>query len=89
MPAAIQSVGEFVRRVVDSLLRGECRGRFLCARCLVKLTRDHLDRSYTTRDVARAMDDVFRAPGRITHALTSTCVACASRTMPCLGVPSL
>lgn len=88
MPAAIFSVGDFVRRVVDSLLRGECRGRFLCARCLVKLTRDHLDRSYTTREVVRAMDDVFSAPGGITHAPTSTCVACASSTMPCLGVPS-
>jgi hypothetical protein len=84
MPATILSVGDFVRRVVDSLLRGA----FLCARCLVKLTRDHLDRRYTTREVVRAMDDVFRAPGRITHALTSTCVACASRPMPCLGVPS-
>jgi ferredoxin len=86
MPAAIFSVGDFVRRVVDSLLRGECRGRFLCARCLVKLTRDHLDRRYPTSDVARAMDDVFRAPGRITRALTSTCVACAGRAVPCLGV---
>ena len=55
MPAEILSVGDFVRRVVDTLLRGECRGRFLCARCLVKPTRD---------------------------------VACASSTMPCLGVPS-
>jgi hypothetical protein len=34
------------------------------------------------------MDDVFSAPGRITHAPTSTCVACASSAMPCLGVPS-
>jgi hypothetical protein len=32
------------------------------------------------------MEDVFRAPGRITHAAVSTCVACASRTVPCLGV---
>ena len=86
MPATILSVGDFVRRVVDSLLRGECRGAFLCARCLVKLTRDHLDRRYTTREVVRAMDDVFRAPGRITHAAVSTCVACASSTRPCLGV---
>jgi hypothetical protein len=78
MPAAIASVAEFVRRVVDGLLRGECRGRFLCARCLV--------RSYTTREVARAMEDVFRAPGRITHAAVSTCVACASSTRPYLGV---
>ncbi len=57
MPATIFSVRDVVGRVVDSLLRGECRGVFLCARCLV-------------------------------GALTSTCVACASRTMPCLGVPS-
>ena len=88
MPATIFSLGSVVGRVVDSLLRGECRGAFLCARCLVKLTRDHLDRRYTTREVVRAMDDLFRSPGRITRALTSTCVACASRPMPCLGVPS-
>ena len=88
MPAAIFSVGDFVRRVVDTLLRGECRGRFLCARRLDKLTRDHLDRSYSTREVARAMDDVFGAPGRITRAPTSTCVACAGSAMPCLGMPS-
>ena len=70
MPAAIASVVEFVRRVVDGLLRGECRGRFLFAR-LVTVTRGHLDRSYTPREVARAI---------------STCVACASSARPCLGV---
>jgi hypothetical protein len=51
MSTAIAGVAAFVRRVVDGLLRGECRGRFLCVRCLVTLTRDHLDRSDTTREV--------------------------------------
>ena len=87
MPAVILAVGDFVRRVVDGLLRGDCRGKFLCSRCLVKLTRDHLDKSYTTREIARVMDGIFSAPGRIMQVPTSTCAACARNTMPCLGVP--
>jgi ferredoxin len=87
MPAAILSVGEFVRRVVDGLLRGACRGKFLCSRCLVKLTRDHLDRRHPTRELALAIADLFRAPGRMTRLARSTCGACAGSTMPCLGVP--
>jgi hypothetical protein len=71
---------------VDGLLRGHCRGKFLCARCLVKLTRDHLDKSYSTREIAQVMDGIFSAPGLIGHVPTSTCAACASETMPCLGV---
>jgi hypothetical protein len=67
MPAAILSVGDSVRRVVDGLLRGACGGRFLCSRCLVKLTRDHLDRRHPTGEVALAIADLFRAPGRMTH----------------------
>ena len=39
MPAVALSVGDSVRRVVDGLLRGACWGKFLCSRCLVKLTR--------------------------------------------------
>lgn len=72
MSAEIFRAGDFVRRVVDELI----------------LTRGHLDRSYSAREVAGAMDDVFRAPGPMTHVPTSTCVACASRTTPCLGVPA-
>jgi len=87
MPAAILSVGDSVRRVVDGLLRGACGGRFLCSRCLVKLTRDHLDRRHPTGEVALAIADLFRAPGRMTHLARSTSVACAGRAMPCLGVP--
>jgi hypothetical protein len=87
MPAAILSVGDSVRRVVDGLFRGACGGRFLCSRCLVKLTRDHLDRRHPTGEVALAIADLFRAPGRMTHLARSPCVACAGRAMPCLGVP--
>ena len=65
MAATIFTVGDFIRRVVDSLLRGDCRGKFLCARCLVKLTKDHLDRSYTTREVVEVMEEIFRAPGAV------------------------
>lgn len=87
MSATTSTVGDFVRRVVDSLLRGGCRGKFLCSRCLVKLTRDHLDARYTTRRIAQLMDELFSAPGLITRAPTSTCAACAGSTVPCLGVP--
>lgn len=86
MPVAILSGGDFVRRVVDGLLRGAGRGKFLCARCLVKVTRDHLDRRYLAREVALAIADLFRAPGRMTHLASSTCAACAGIATPCLGV---
>ena len=87
MSATISTLGDHVRRVVDGLLRDGCQGKFLCSRCLVKLARDHLDERYPTREIAQMIDDVFGAPGSITHAPTSTCAACAGNTMPCLGVP--
>jgi len=83
----VYTVGDFVRRVVESLLRGECRGMFLCARCLVKLTKDNLDRSYGKPAIAQVMDEIFGAPGPITHAPASTCALCARKKIPCLGVP--
>jgi len=88
MATTIFTVGDFIRRVVDSLLRGDCRGKFLCSRCLVKLTKDHLDRSYTTREVVEVMDEIFSAPGPLAHAPASTCAACARKKVPCLGAGS-
>jgi len=88
MASTIFTVGDFVRRVVDSLLRGDCRGKFLCSRCLAKMTKDHLDKSYTTREVAEVMDEIFTAPGAFMHAPASTCAACARKKVPCLGAPS-
>ena len=88
MPATVFAVGDFVRRVVDSFLRGDCRGKFLCSRCLVKLTKDHLDRSYTTREVGQVMEDIFGASGPTMQMLTSACAACGRKGLPCLGVPS-
>jgi hypothetical protein len=87
MAATIFTVGDFVRRVVDSLLRGECRGKVLCSRCLVKLAKSHLDRSYTTREVVLVMDEIFKAPDPITLVPTSTCAVCARKRVPCLGAP--
>lgn len=87
MVATTFSLVSITRRVVDGLLRGACRGKFLCSRCLVKLTRDHLDKSYSTREVVQVMEDIFSAPGSILHVPMSTCVACARKTIPCLGVP--
>ncbi len=66
LPSTVYTASDFIRRVVDSLLHGECRGQFLCARCLVKLAKDNLDRSYTKPDIARVMDDIFAAPGSLT-----------------------
>ena len=83
----IYTVGDFVRRVVDSLLRGDCRGKVLCSRCLVKLTRDHLDKSYTTREIMQVMDDIFSAPGPAMQVATSPCAVCARKKIACLGVP--
>ncbi len=88
MQAPVFTVGDFVRRVVDNLLRGDCRGKFLCSRCLVKLTRDHLDKSYTTREIGQVMIGIFSASGPIMRVLTSTCAVCARKAVPCLGVPS-
>ena len=85
MAATIVTVGDFIRRVVESLLRGDCRGQFVCARCLVKLTKGHLDRSYTTREVVEVMEELFVAPAPLTHAPASTCGACARKKVPCLA----
>lgn len=83
----VYTVGDFVRRVVYSLLHGEFRGQFLCARCLVKLTRDNLDRSYTKPDITMVMDEIFADPGpAITLMPASACALCARKKASCLGV---
>lgn len=84
----VYTVGDFVRRVVESLLRGECRGTFVCARCLVKLTRDNLDRSYAKPAIAQGLDEIFDAPGPISLAPASTCARCSRKKVPCLGMPT-
>jgi len=84
---AVYTVGDFVRRVVASLLHGEFRGQFLCARCLVKLTKENLDRSYTKPDVTMVMDEIFADPGpAITLVPASACALCARKKVSCLGV---
>jgi len=83
----VYTIGDFVRRVVGSLLQGEWRGRFLCARCLVKLTRGNMDRSYAKPDIARVMDGIFADPGAITLAPASACAHCTRKKVSCLGVP--
>jgi actin-related protein len=85
MTATIFTGGDFIRRVVDSLLRGDCRGKFLCSRCLVKMAKDHLDRSYTTREVVEVMDEIFKASDPLTHAPATVCAACARKKVACLG----
>jgi len=84
----VYTVGDFVRRVVDSLLQGGYRGKFLCSPCLIKLTGAHLDKAYSLVEVGWAMDEVFNGPGAITLLPTAVCAQCArKKLMPCLGVP--
>ena len=83
--AAVYTIDDFVRRVVESLLRGECRGQLVCSRCLLKLTRDHLDRSYAKPDVARVIDDIFASPGSLNAVAPAVCGLCARKKVPCLG----
>ena len=64
LPSTVFTAGDFIRRVVDSLLHGDHRGQFLCARCLVKLAKDNLDRSYMKPDIARVMDAGATPDGR-------------------------
>ena len=85
LPSTVYTAGDFIRRVVESLLHGECRGQLLCARCLVKLTKDNLDRSYTKPDVARVLDDIFANPGALSVAPVSLCARCARKKVACLG----
>jgi hypothetical protein len=88
LEATIYTVGDFVRRVVGSLLQGGYRGKFLCSSCLIKLTRDHLDKSYSLVEIGWAMDEVFKGPGAITLLPTAVCARCArKKPLPCLGVP--
>ena len=84
----IYTVGDFVRRVVGSLLHGSYRGKFLCSPCLIKLTRNHLDKSYSLVEIGWSMDEVFKGPGAIMLLPTAVCALCArKKPMPCLGVP--
>jgi len=84
-PTTVYTVGDFIRRVVDSLLNGECRGQALCVRCLVKLTKDNLDRSYAKPEIARVMDEIFAAPDPLTLTPASTCGLCSRKKVACLG----
>ncbi|HEY7039421.1 MAG TPA: hypothetical protein VID28_11230 [Methylomirabilota bacterium] len=85
-PTTVYTVGDFVRRVVDSLLRSDRRGMRLCARCLVKLTREHLDKSYSKTAIVETVDEIFSAPGALSLAPSSVCAACGRKKTPCLGV---
>ena len=85
-PTAVYTAGDFIRRVVESLFRAEFRGRVLCARCLVKQTKEHLDRSYAKRDVVEVIDELFVTPHAL-QVVTGACGLCAKKKVPCLGLP--
>jgi hypothetical protein len=87
-PTTVYTVGDFVRRVVESLLGGDHRSMQLCARCLVKLTRDHLDKSYAKTAIIGSVDEIFAAPGTLTSVASSECGACGRKKVPCLGMPT-
>ena len=74
--AAVYTVGDFVRRVVESLFRADFRGRLLCSRCLIKLTKDNLDKSYAKRDIIQVIDELFVTPGSTLQVSTAPCGHC-------------
>lgn len=84
--AAVYTVGDFIRRVVESLFRADFRGRLLCSRCLIKLTKDNLDKSYAKRDVIQVIDELFIAPGALLQVVTAPCGLCARKKVACLGM---
>jgi len=52
-----------VRGAVGELLRGAAHGKFWCQTCLAKFALETLGAGYHKRDIGRAMDKVFEAPG--------------------------
>jgi hypothetical protein len=86
--AAVYTVGDFIRRVVESLFRADFRGRLLCSRCLIKLTKDNLDKSYAKRDVIQVIEELFTAPGTVLRVATAPCGLCARKKVACLGMPA-
>jgi len=84
--AAVYTVGDFIRRVIESLFRADFRGRLLCSRCLIKLTKDNLDKSYAKRDVIQVIDELFTTPGALLQVATAPCGLCARKKVPCLGM---
>lgn len=83
---AVYTVGDFIRRVVESLFRSDFRGRLLCSRCLVKLTKDNLDKSYAKRDVVQVIEELYVAPGANMQVETAACGMCSRKKAPCLGM---
>jgi len=80
------TAGDFIRRVVESLLHGECRGQFLCARCLVKLTKDQPGPELREAGRRRGRwKDIFANPGALILAPASLCALCARKKVTCLG----
>lgn len=85
--ATVYTVDDFVRRVVESLLGGR-RGQPLCSRCLVKLVKENLDKSYAKSEIVRVLEGLFSAPGSIALEPASTCGLCAKKKTSCLVVPA-
>ena len=73
---AVYSATDFVKRVADSLLRGQRRGMVFCARCLVKLTKENLDKSYLKAEIIGAIDEMFDSPGSLTRLPVWPCAGC-------------
>ncbi len=75
---------DFIRRAVGSLLRGEYRGKFVCAPCLATRTHERMQRGWRKSEVERSMDAVFKSPGTLTYMPALVCAIC-QKTRPCLG----
>jgi hypothetical protein len=75
---------DFVRRAVNSLLRHEYAGKFVCAPCLVTLLHERMHRGWRKSEIERAMPQVFQSPGALTCSPTMVC-AIGQKTASCLG----
>ena len=75
---------DIIRPEVGFLLRGDYRGNFLCAACLVRLIRERLGINLSTSKIERALDAVFKSPGALTRLPSFRCDLCQTM-LPCLG----
>jgi hypothetical protein len=72
---------DFIRREVDNLLRGDYRGKFMCASCLLKLAIQSLGIAlYTRGQIDRALDAIFRSPETLRRVHRFVCDQCGQTT---------
>jgi hypothetical protein len=72
---------DFIRREVGNLLRGDYRGKFICASCLLKLAIERLGTALHTRgQIDRALDAIFRSSEALRRVHRFVCDQCGQTT---------